>query len=476
MTARERVEALLDTGSFQELDLLLTSAEGVSGQGLGKRSVSGAITGYGEVNGRPIFVWALDSTVRGGSLGVVEAKKINEVIEKGLQARVPIVAMIDSEGERVEDFLQYPHFYSLESMCKSQILASGVVPQIVLVMGPCPGGLALFSNLADFVFMTRKTSSMYVGPPPEGVEKEKAGDALLHAKTTGCCDILAEHDQDCLEKCKKLLSYLPLNNQEKPPFVDTGDDPNRREETLLDLVPVDESKVFDMFQVISAIVDRGEFFEIQHYWAANLIIGFARLGGWVAGIIANNPRVLGGCMNLDAADKMAAFVRFCDGFNIPLIWLADCPAFLPAVDEETRGLIRHGSKAIFADTMATVPQITVVVRKLYGGGGLVFPGTRLGGDLYVSWPTISRGLMGPEGAVSILYGKEIEAIEDPEKKSERRTKRIEEIKERLDASQAEATQAIIDPRETRSFLIRGLSVLANKKRELPPRKHDNIRL
>lgn len=473
MTARERVTRLLDAGSFQELDLLLSTAE-VSAEGA--RVADGTISGYGEILGRPVFVWSLDATVLGGSLGVVEAKKITETIEKAVQARVPVIGMIDSQGERSADFFKYPHFYSLESMCKSQVLASGVIPQIILVMGPCAGGLALFSNLADFVFLTRQTSYLHVAAPPEGMKPEALGAALMHARTTGCCDVLADNDEDCLEKCRQLLGYLPAHNLEKPPFSSTGDDPNRREEQLLDLVPTDESKPFDMYQLIALVVDDRKFFEIQRQWAGNLIIGFCRLAGQVAGIIANNPRVMGGCMNLDAADKMAFFVRFCDAFNIPLIWIADCPAFLPAVDEETRGLIRHGSKVIFSDTMATVPQITVVVRKLYGGGGLAMPGTRLGGDLYVSWPSLSRGLMGPEGAVSILYGKELEAIKDAAKKEEQRARRIEEIKESLEAQQAETTQEIIDPRETRPFLIRALKVLAGRKQEVPPRKHDNIRL
>ncbi len=475
-TARQRIESLLDPGSFQELDLLLNTAESAVDREAAGRRPTGAIAGYGRIHDRPVVVWAMDVTVRGGSLGVVEAKKITQAIEKATTARVPVIGMIDSAGERAEDFAEYPHFYSLESMCKSQTKASGVIPQITLILGPCSGGMALFANLADVVFMTRKTSYMHVAPPPPGVREEDLGEPSNHARITGCCDVLVENDQEGLEKCRQLLTYLPAHNREKPPFIETDDPAGRREEKLLDLVPPDESKPFDMYQVIALIVDNGRFFELQRHWASNLIIGFARLAGQTAGFLANNPRYKGGCMNLDAADKMSSFVRLCDAFNIPLIWLADCPAFLPAVDEETRGLIRHGSKAIFANTLATVPQITVIIRKLYGGGGLVFPGTRLGGDLFVAWPTISRGLMGPEGAVSILYGKEIEGIQDKEKKEEQRRKRIEEIRERMDVSQAEATQAIIDPRETRPFLISALKMLQNKTRELPERKHDNIRL
>ncbi|MFH1086969.1 MAG: carboxyl transferase domain-containing protein [Chloroflexota bacterium] len=476
LTARERVDKLLDPGSFQELDLLLTSAEDALQPGAGRTATDGVITGYGKVAGRPLFLWSQDATVLGGSIGVIHAKKIASVMEKALQARVPIVGMIDSAGERAGDFTQYPHFYSLESMCRLQTLSSGVIPQINLVMGSCTGGMALSAALADFLFLVRKTSYMHVADPPTGVSSEEFGDAWTHARTTGCYDVFAENDDDCLRKCRQLLGYLPQNNTRKPPFVDTGDSPDRREEELLELVPTEESKTFDMYRLISLVVDKGEFFELRRYWAANLIVGLARLGGRAVGILANNPRDKGGCMNLDAADKMARFVRFCDAFNIPLIWLADCPAFLPAVDEETRGLIRHGSKVIFANSQATVPQITVSIRKLYGGGGLAMPGTGLGGDLYVSWPVLARGVMGAEGAVAILYKGELAAIKDEAKRREQQKKRIAEMAHHLKLMEMEQPQDFLDPRDTRPFLIGALELLADKKVELAPRKHSNIRL
>lgn len=476
LTARERIEKLLDPGSFQELDLLSPSAESAFDATAAGQPGDGVIVGYGEINSRPLFIWSQDATVLGGSIGVVHAAKITTAMEKALQAMVPIIGIVDSEGERIGDSVQYPRFYSLESMCKSQVMSSGVIPQIVLVMGPCVGGMALSTALADFVFLVRRTSYMHVAPPAEGISGEELGEAWMHAKKTGCYDVFAENDEDGLKKCRQLLSYLPLNNKEKPAFIDSGDDPNRREEELLRLVPADESKPFDMYRLISLITDNGEFFEIKRYWAANLIVGLARMGGQTVGIVANNPQHMGGCMNLDAADKMARFVRFCDAFNIPLIWLADCPAFLPAVEEEIRGIIRHGSKVIFANAQATVPQITVVIRKLYGGGGLAMPGIRLGGDLFVAWPTIARGLMGAEGAVSILYRKELEAIEDKAKREEQQQKRVKEIAERLELIQCQSVQEFIDPRETRPFLIRALRLLAHRKQEWPVRKHDNIRL
>jgi acetyl-CoA carboxylase carboxyltransferase component len=476
LSARERIEKLVDLGSFQELDLLLTSAESELDSTAGGIPSDGVITGYAEVNGRPLFVWSQDGDVLGGSVGVIHAKKITWLFEKALQMRVPIVGIVDSIGERAADLIEYPHFYSLESVCELQVAASGVIPQIVMVMGPCVGGMALVAAMADFVFMVRETSYMHIAQPPEGVSGEALGEARMHARKTGGCDVLADNDSDCIEKCRKLLGYLPQHNMENPPFVDLGDDPQRREEQLLELVPTTESVPFNMHTLISLVVDKGELFEPKKQWAANLIIGLTRLGGQVAGIIANNPRDKGGCMTLDAADKMARFVRFCDTFNIPLIWLADCPAFLPSVNEETRGLIRHGAKVIYANAQATVPQITVSIRKLYGGGGLAMPGTGLGGDLFVSWPVLARGVMGVDGAVAILYKGELESIKDEAERKKQRQKRSLEISQRMKLAEQQQPQDFIDPRDTRPFLIKALKMLKNKKRQLPPRKHGNIRL
>ena len=476
LTARERIEKLVDPGTFQELDLLLTSAESELDPAAGGIPSDGVITGYAEVNGRALFVWSQDGDVLGGSVGVIHAKKMTWLLEKALQMRVPIVGIVDSVGERAADLIEYPHFYSLESVCRLQTAASGVIPQIVMVMGPCVGGMAIVAQMADFLLMVRGTSYMHIAQPPEGVSGQELGDAKMHARKTGSCDFLADSDGDCIEKCRKLLGYLPQHNQENPPFTASEDDPNRREEKLLELVPTNESSAFDMHAVISCIVDQGEFFEIKRYWAANLIIGLTRLGGQVAGIIANNPRDKGGCMTLDAADKMARFVRFCDAFNIPLIWLADCPGFLPSVSEETRGLIRHGCKTIYANSQATVPQITVSIRKLYGGGGLAMPGTGLGGDLFVSWPVLARGVMGVDGAVAILYKGELASIKDEAERETQRQKRRLDISHRMKLAEQQQPQDFIDPRDTRPFLIKALHMLKNKKRQLPPRKHGNIRL
>jgi acetyl-CoA carboxylase carboxyltransferase component len=362
-------------------------------------------------------------------------------------------------------------------MSHIQTLASGVIPKISLVMGQCTGELAIVAGLADFILMVRKTSYMYLMPPSIGMTDQQIGDAWnVHAKSTGVCDVLAENDEDCLKKCRQLLSYLPLNNAEQPPVVNTGDDPNRREEELLELVPVDSAKPYNMYKLISLVVDNGDFFEIRRYFARNLITGFARLDGHTVGIIASNPQDKGGCMTLDASDKMSHFVRFCDAFNIPLIWLSDTPAYLPAVDEETRGLIRHGSGMIMANSEATVPQITVTVRKLYGGGRMAMPPQNLGGDLGVAWPTFEPGLMGAEGAVSIIYRRELTGITDEAKRKEQEKTRIAEMQWGLDMQMRESTQKFIDPRDTRPFLIRALRWLRNRKQEWAPRKHENIRI
>lgn len=476
LTARERIEKLVDPGTFQELDIWGTPLG--TGFAVDKKegSADGVAVGYGDVYGRPIYIWAQDATVMNGTVANMHARKINMVMERAIHVRIPIVGIIDSEGVRIEDAIQYYRFYSPESMAYYQTMASGVIPQITLIMGPCVGEMAIVSALSDFVFMTKKTSYVCIAPPPQGKTAVEVGDSSVHAKKTGCCDVLAKNDEECIDNCRQLLSYLPANNQELPPVVDTGDDPNRREEELLKIVPFNAMNPYDMQKLISLVADNKEFLELKKQWANNLITGFIRLGGSTAGIVANNPRSMGGSLTLDAADKMARFVRFCDSFNIPLIWLADTPAFLPAVDEETRGLIRHGCKLVFSNVEATVPQITIAIRKLYGGGQLAMPGTTLGGDLDVAWPTVERGLMGAEGAVSIIYKNEFKAIEDEKARTEKQAQRTAEMREKFRALEREWAQDFLDPRDTRPFLIKALRTLSNREEGRPERKHENIRL
>ncbi len=476
LTARERIDKLLDPGTFQELDNwrspMLTGYAIDERNGIG----DGVAVGYGKVNGRPIYLWAQDATVLGGTLGNIHARKIAMVMEKAIHARAPIVGIIDSEGARIEDAIQYYRFYSPEAMIYFQAMASGVIPQISLVMGPCVGEMAICSRMADFVFMVKKTSYMHVAPPPEEKTPEEVGDAATHSRKTGCCDVMAKSDEECLQQCRDLLGYLPLNNTEGPRVMETGDDPDRREEELLQIVPFDAMNPYSMHKLISLVADNGEFFELRRQWANNLITGFVRLAGRTVGIIANNPQAMGGSLTLDAADKMAGFARFCDAFNIPLVWLADTPAFLPAVDEETRGLIRHGCKLVFSNVEATVPQITIAIRKLYGGGQLGMPGTTLGGDLDVAWPTVQRGLMGAEGAVSIIYKREFQAIDDEEARQKRQAQRTAEMQQKFESLEREWAQEFIDPRDTRPFLIKALKTLAQRHEGRPERKHENIRL
>ena len=476
LTARERVGKLLNPNSFEELDLWHRPYETGFDIGEDKGRGDGVVIGYGTVQDRPVTLWAQDATVLGGTVGAVHARKITMIMENGLKNRTPIVAIFDSEGIRAEDAIQYPDFYSPSSMAYFQTLSSGVVPKISLIMGPCTGELSIIAGLSDFVFMVRNTSYMHLMPPFPTADSPQIGDAWVQASITGVCDVLAETEEECLEKCRQLLSYLPSHNGEYPPTIDTHDDPNRREEELLDIVPVNSLKPYNMYRLISLIVDRGEFFEIKRYWTRNLITGFARLGGQSVGIIANNPQDKGGCMTIDAADKMSRFVRFCDAFNIPLIWLADTPAFLPAVEEETRGLIRHGSRMIQVNSTATVPQITVSVRKHYGGGRLSMPGQGLGGDLSVAWPTHEPGVMGADGAVAIIYRSELRAIEDEAEREKQRKQRVMEMRWGIDMGVREGTQQILDPRDTRPFLIRALRWLRDKKKDLPERKHENFRM
>lgn len=476
LTARERIGKLLDKDSFEELDLWHRPFETGFDIDEGRSQGDGVVVGYGTINGRFATLWAQDATVIGGTVGTVHARKVTMILEEAIRTRKPIIAMFDSEGIRAYDAIQYPDFFSASSITRYQTLASGVVPKISLVMGPCTGELSIIAGLSDFLFMVKKTSFIHLMPPFPFDTSLKVGDPEIQAKVTGCCDVLAEDDEDCLRKCQQLLNYLPANNMEDPPYVDTGDDPNRRSEELLEIVPVNSAKPYSMYKLISLIIDKEQFFEVKRHWARNLITGFGRFGGYAAGIVANNPQDRAGCMTLDAADKMSRFVRFCDAFNIPIIWLADNPAFLPAVDEETRGLIRHGARMIQANSEATVPQICVTVRKHYGGGRLAMSGQFLGGDLNVAWPTHEPGLMGAEGGVAIIYRNELASIQDETLRKKKKDQRIMELQWGLDMMVREATQKIIDPRDTRPFLIRALKWLRGKKQEWPPRKHENFRL
>ena len=476
LTARERIDKLLDPDSFQEIDLWWGAYR--IGFEIDEVEVPGdaVVAGYGEVRGRPIYVWAQDATVLGGTMAEVHMAKIVRVMEKALTERVPIVGIYDSEGMRLPSQVAAHGHCSLGTMMRFQTLSSGVIPQISLIMGPCTGGAALSAMLADFAFMVRNTSYMHVAPPPEGKTGEEIGEARMHSRVSGNCDVLADNDEDCLEKCQELLSFLPQNNTQKPPIVDTGDDPNRQAEDLLDIVPAETSKWFDMRDVIRRVADNGYYLEIKRDYAPNLSVGFARFGGETAGIIANNTIWRGGCEDTSSSDKHGRFTRFCDAFNIPIVYFTDCPAFYPSVEEEQQGILRHGCMVIHSTAEATVPKITLYIRKCFGGANLAMPCNILKTDRMLAWPSVERGVMGAPELASVAYKGRIDRAKTPEEKErimKEGTKRMQKTVERFSRV---TNEDIIDPRQTRPALIRALKVVANKKQERPERKHENINL
>jgi len=477
LTARERVSRLMDAGSFHELDMWHRPYE--TGFDIGEETGKGdgVVIGFGKVNDRPLSIWSQDATVMGGTVATVHARKINMIMDDTVSAKVPIVGIYDSEGLRAEDAIQYPEFFCTSTMALFHAYVSGVIPTIALVMGPCSGDLAIIASMSDFVFMVKETSYMHLSPAPAENTPQQMGDAgKTHARITGSCDVLCEDEEDCLNKCRQLLSMLPLNNKEKLPLVDTGDEPNRREEELLEIVPTDNRKPYNMHRIIELIADNGEFFELKKHWAQNIITGLVRLGGKTVGIVASNPMYKAGCMTIDAANKQAHFTRLCDAFNIPVVWLGDCPAFLPSKDEEYRGLIRTASGMIQINSEVTTPQITIIIRKMYGGGSFGYPGKQLLGDISVAWPTHERGLMGPEGAVSIIYRRELKEIEDPTERALRKKQRVLEMEWGNAMLVREACQDWLDPRATRPWLISALEWFENREEELEPRKHENFRI
>ena len=476
LTARERIYQLLDPGTFQESHPWYGAF--MTGFDIDEQEVPGdaVVTGYGEVESRPVYIWAQDATLLGGTMAEIHTRKIVTMMEKALSERGPIVGIYDSEGLRVQNEVNWHASFTLGTMARFQTLSSGVIPQISLIMGPCVGNAALSAALADFVFMVEKTSYMHACPPSPEIKSDEIGQARMHARISGCCDILAKNDEDCLRRCRELLSFLPANNKEKPPVVETGDAPNRIEEKLLEVVPVEDFKWFDMREVIKLVVDGGYYFELKKDYAPNLTTGFARLDGHTAGIIANNSIWRAGCLDTNAADKHARFTRFCDAFNIPLVYLTDTPAFYPSVDEERRGILRHGSAVIHANSEATVPQVTVYIRKCIGGGQLAMPSTVTKADRDMAWPSVKRAAMGAEEMVSYLYRSYISKAKTPEEAEERRKEKVEVMEKAIERYTRVCNEDFIDPRETRPFLIRTLKSLANKDIQRPWRKHENINL
>ncbi|MGQ9832325.1 MAG: acyl-CoA carboxylase subunit beta [Candidatus Villigracilaceae bacterium] len=482
LTARERIDLLLDKGSFREIDAFKTHRSTEFGLGKQKFLGDSVVTGWGTIDGRLVYVFSQDFTVIGGSLGEAHAQKICKVMDMALKNGAPIIGLNDSGGARIQEGVDSLGGYA--DIFLRNTLASGVIPQISVIMGPCAGGAVYSPALTDFIFMVRNSSYMFVTGPDvvkavthETVSFEELGGASVHAEKSGVCHVAADSEADTLYLVRKLLSYLPQNNMEDPPFVDTGDDPLRMDDALDQIIPNDPSKPYDIKDVIHSLVDNGQFFEIHENFATNIVVGFARLGGHSVGIVANQPAVLAGVLDIDSSEKGARFVRFCDAFNIPIITLEDTPGFLPGTAQEHGGIIRAGAKLLYAYCEATVPKITVVTRKAYGGAYCVMSSKHIRGDVNLAWPTAEIAVMGPEGAVNIIFRKELEKAEDPiQRKAELVTEYREKFANPYVAAERGYLDDIIEPRETRQRLINALEMLSNKRDANPAKKHGNIPL
>ena len=482
LTAYERIDLLLDKGSFREVDGFVTHREHNFGMDKKRYYGDSVVTGWGTIDGRLVYIFSQDFTVFGGSLSAVHAEKVCKIMDMAMRNGAPVIGINDSGGARIQEGVVSLGGYA--DIFLRNTLASGVVPQISAIMGPCAGGAVYSPALTDFIFMVKGTSHMFITGPDvvkavtgEEVSFEELGGAMTHNTKSGVAHVAAESEADGLFLIRELLSYLPSNNMEDPPFMTGNDDDLRTEDALNDIVPDDATKPYDIKEVIELIVDEGEFYETQEYFAPNIVVGFARLGGYSVGIIANQPMVLAGVLDSDASEKAARFVRFCDGFNIPLIVFEDVPGFLPGVDQEHGGIIRKGAKLLYAFCEATVPKITVVTRKAYGGAYCVMNSKHIRADLNLAWPTAEIAVMGSDAAVNIIYRRELAEAEDSLAKKE---ELVEEYREHFAnpyiAAQMGYIDNIIEPSETRPRLINALHMLQNKRDQNPPKKHGNIPL
>ncbi len=481
-TARERIDMLLDPGSFVELDPFVTHR--CTDFGMDKRVVpgDGVVTGYGTMEGRLVFVFSHDFTVFGGSLGEMFAKKVCKAMDLAMKTGAPVIGLNDCGGARIQEGVASLAGYG--DIFFKNVTTSGVIPQISAIMGPCAGGAVYSPALTDFVVMVKETSHMFITGPEvikavigQEVSFEDLGGALVHSQTSGVAHFTASTEEECIEIIKKLLSFLPSNNMEDPPVVETDDDPNRTDEHLKEIIPDDPDKPYDMKEIILSVIDNSDFFEVQPLWAPNIVVGFARLNGRTIGIVANQPKFFAGALDIDSSVKAARFIRFCDAFNIPIITFVDVPGFLPGVDQEHGGIIRHGSKLLFAYCEATVPKITVIVRKAYGGAYDVLGSKHSGGDINYAWPTAEIAVMGPQGAINIIFRREIAKAANPEKKRKELTA---EYRRKFANPYITAQRAYIDdvvePAETRPKLITALEMLVTKRERRPPKKHANVPL
>ena len=482
LTARERLDLLLDPGTFVELDAFVTHQVREFGMDKVEAPADGVVTGYGTIDGRLVFVFSQDFTVVGGSLGEAHAGKIVKVMDMALRAGAPVIGLNDSGGARIQEGVASLGGYA--EIFLRNTLASGVIPQISAIMGPCAGGAVYSPAITDFVIMVRGTSYMFVTGPQvlravthEEVSLEGLGGADVHASRSGVAHFVADDDPACLALIRRLLSYLPQNNLEDPPAIDTGDDPNRMDEALNTIVPEDPVKPYDMREVIRRVVDAGSFLEVHAHYAPNLITGFARLGSRSVGVIAQQPAVLAGVLDIASSVKGARFIRFCDAFNIPLVTFVDVPGFLPGVEQEHGGIIRHGAKLLYAYCEATVPKVAVITRKAYGGAYDVMSSKHIRGDLNLAWPTAEIAVMGPDGAIEIIFRKELAEAQDPQTLRERL---IREYRAQFANPYVAASRGYIDdviePRQTRPRLLSALAALSTKREANPRKKHGNIPL
>jgi len=480
LTARERLNVLFDPGTFREIDMFVTHrCANFSMESVDIPS-DGVITGHGLVDGRPVFAFAQDFTARAGSLGEMHAKKICKIMDLALKAGVPFVGLNDSGGARIQEGVDALSGYG--QIFYRNSLASGVIPQISAIMGPTAGGAVYSPAMTDWIFMVKNSSYMFITGPEviksvtgEEITFEALGGAMAHNEKSGVAHFACESDEDALNQIKRLLSYLPANNMEDPPMVDTGDNPNRTDPALNTIIPDSPNQSYDIKDVIRSIVDNGEFFEPHEFFAKNMVVCFARLNGRSIGIIANQPNVLAGCLDIDASDKATRFIRFCDAFNIPMLTIADVPGYLPGSQQEWGGIIRHGAKLLWCYSEATVPKLLLVTRKDYGGSYLAMCSKDLGADMTFAWPSAEIAVMGAAGAANIIHRREIKEADDPAAK---RKEKITEYEDLFSNPYCAANRGFVDavlvPSETRPRLIAALEIMCSKRELRPPKKHGNI--
>lgn len=474
MTARERIAKLFDAGSFVEIDALVKHRCVNFGQDKKELPGEGVVSGYGTIDGRLVFAFAQDFTVEGGSLGEMHAAKIIKAQRLALKMGAPIVGINDSGGARIQEAVDALQGYGKIFLYNTW--ASGVIPQISVIMGPCAGGAVYSPALTDFIYMVQEKSQMFITGPAviksvtaEEVTAEELGGAMTHNSVSGVAHFAAADEDDCLQQIRYLLSFLPSNNMEEAPLVETGDDPNRMDEKLNTIMPDNSNSPYDMLEVIKACVDNGEIYQVQEHYAKNIITCFARFDGQSVGIIANQPKVMAGCLDINASDKSARFIRFCDAFNIPIVNFVDVPGFLPGTNQEYGGIIRHGAKMLYAYSEASVPKVTIITRKAYGGSYLAMCSQDLGADQVFAWPTAEIAVMGPAGAANIIFRKDAD-------KEQKTAEYVAEFATPYKAAERGFVDIVIEPKETRPRVITALAMLASKREERPAKKHGNIPL